>query len=116
MTEPTERNALITEALLVMERGFLTSWITVEWSGGGQGFGGYVLARDETPSAHCGVWIRGVLAAAGVESWSDLKGKVVRIRHTPEKVHSIGHPIKDDRWFTPSEAFTALQHTNGGST
>lgn len=104
MANMQERNALITKATLELERGFLSSWITVEWSGGGQGFGGYVLDREDIPSKHCGIWIRGVLTAAGVESWEDLEGKVVRIRHTLDKIHAIGHPIKDC-WFTPSEAF-----------
>lgn len=102
-----ERNAVITNAEICLERGLLTSWITVEWSGGGQGFGGYHLGGPEQPAPHAGIWIHGVLRAAGVEAWSELVGKVVRIRHTHEKIHAIGRAIHGvgHAWFTPSDAF-----------
>lgn len=45
-----ERNAVITSAEISLERGCLTSWIIVEWSGDDQGFGGYHLGGPGQPT------------------------------------------------------------------
>lgn len=105
--ETEERNALIESATLELERGVLTSWLHLSWDGGGQGFGGYVLAVGTPPGPHCGIWVREVLRVVGVDSWKDLPGRIVRIRHTPDKVHAIGHPLRE-LWFEPALAFGRL--------
>ena len=41
----------------------------------------------------------GCIKAAGVDKWSELKGKTIRVRATPSHVLAIGHIIKDE-WFS----------------
>jgi len=103
------KNAVIKSASLVIEHGVLSGWVRLDYGGTFQGFGGYVLYLPKSFSHHelmssAGHWIYRVLEIAGVERWSELTGKTVRVRCTYDNVHSIGHIIKDD-WFTPSEDF-----------
>jgi hypothetical protein len=102
-----ERTARITSTMLGYEEyhGVLTSMITMEWSGGGQGFGGYALGGPFTDW-----YIRGVLKAAGVKQWEDLKGQHVRIRHGHSMLYAIGNinndPLADrivGEWFRPAD-------------
>ena len=57
------------------------------------------------------MWLVGVMRAAEVDRLTDAKGKAIRIRLSDKKwgakITAIGHIIKDDRWFTPSESFRA---------
>lgn len=105
-----EKNAVIEKASLSIEEiGLLSSYIYLDYGGSGQGFGGYALYLPKDYTHHtkeslAGHWIYRVLEIAGVENWEDLPGKTVRVRATYDKVHAIGHIIKDD-WFTPSEDF-----------
>lgn len=106
-------NAQIESAEIQIERGFvLTCWITLNYGGSGQNFGGYSLMLDKSSANHkkskefnyAGIFILRILEIAGVESWGDLKGKTIRVRKTDEwgSILSIGHIIKDD-WFNPEE-------------
>lgn len=115
-TEVFECNAIIQSASIGLDRGsFLCAWVHLDYGGAGQGFGGYVLGG--TPDAKAGdhrnqknlaaEFIVRVLAAAGVESWSDLPGKTVRVRKASEwgDILAIGHIVKRDKWFNPRETY-----------
>ncbi len=108
-----ERNAVISSATMEIEdHGSLSSFVHLSWSGAGQGFGGHVLGRSEVRGDHgayCATWVLGILRAAGVTKWSDLPGKVVRIRHEWNKVHAIGHAIDDDKWFSADDEFERIR-------
>lgn len=108
------KNAIIESASLSTgDRGFLDCWLTLDYGGSGQGFGGYVLYLPKSYSHHelksvAGHFIFRVLEIAGVESWDKLKGRTIRVKCEHSKVHAIGHIIRDD-WFNPSEDFAALK-------
>lgn len=110
-----ERNAIIDSASIDIERGMLLSgWIYLSYGGGEcQGFGGLVLYLDKTCKHHtlesfAGHWIYRVMEIAGVEKWSQLPGKSIRVRLDKEglggTIKGVGHIINDD-WFMPEEDF-----------
>lgn len=121
MTYPVVFNAEIESADIRFDRGFiLTCWITLKWEDAGQGIGGYVLGGspfDETAAcaAHqdqpnlAADFIGGMMAVGGVEKFSDLKGKIVRVGKSSEwgDIVALGHPVKD-RWYEPKERFCFL--------
>jgi hypothetical protein len=97
----------------------LTAYLHLSFSGCKQGFGGYALdAWDvakgkRVPDQSLGTFICGVMIAAGVEKWDDLKGKFVRVDcdnsiSCAAKIHGIGHII-DDLWFYPEKEFALNQ-------
>lgn len=107
------RNAIITSAELDIERG-LSAWVHLDYGGSGQGFGGYMLYIPSSWASHnkdcknyAGHFVYRVLEVAGVEKWSQLKGKTVRVKCDHGKVHEIGHIVKDD-WFNPSRDFEEI--------
>lgn len=106
------KNAVITDVRFDVERG-LSVWITLDYGGSGQGFGGYLLYAPKGWVAHnkggdfTGHFIWRVLETAGVEEWSKLVGCTIRVKATFGKVEAIGHIIKD-KWFNPSEEFQQL--------
>lgn len=115
MDEIEEKNAIIESASLTTgERGLLTSYLTLDYGGAGQGFGGYVLYLPKTWTHHnpsdpfCGHWIFRIMELAGVDDWAKLKSKTIRVRASHCKVHAIGHIVKDD-WFDPSVEFEQLK-------
>lgn len=96
-------NARIRSTMLGIEdHGIMTFFLNLEWSGAGQGFGGYCLDGKSGTVGHSKsiISIRRILEVVGVEKWEDLKGKLVRIRKDDEwgQIKAIGHII-DDRWF-----------------
>lgn len=112
-------NASIESATFDIERGFiLTGWLHLNFKGGSQGFGGYVLGGigDALCADHANqpnlmaIWLAGLLQAAGVEQFSGLPGKVIRIAKDDEygTIKAIGHAIKDDHWFDPGSIFGAM--------
>ncbi len=107
------KNAVIESAEInTGDRGFLDCWLTLDYGGSGQGFGGWTLYlpkhwthhKIESPAGH---FIFRVMEVAGVEKWSQLKGKTIRVKADHGRVHAIGHIIKDD-WFDPSQDFAHL--------
>ncbi len=117
MSEVKTSNAIIEAATISCgERGLLTAWLTLDYGGAGQAFGGYALYLPQSFSHHedsklgpnfGGHFIMRCMEVAGVEEWSKLPGKTVRVRHEWTKVHAIGHIVKDD-WFCPSDDFEQM--------
>jgi hypothetical protein len=110
-----ECNAIIAGASIgIEENGSLTAWITLDYGGSGQGFGGFALYLPESFAHHAwdappaGHFIYRILQVAGVEGWSDLVGKTVRVRAEHSGVQAIGHIVKDD-WFDPRAEFARLR-------
>jgi len=105
-----EQNAVITSARLTKsEKGILSMWLMLDYGGSAQGFGGYVLYIPQDYKFHnihgfAGHWIWRCLEIAGVEDFSELTGRTVRVRLDKSygKIIAIGHIIKDD-WFDPSK-------------
>ena len=109
-------NAKITDTKLgcLKDRGIFTFWIMLEYTNGGQGFGGFCLdeynkqTQQREHSNVTGEVISGILKALDVDSWEDLKGKYVRVQRTDEglggTVVGIGHIVKD-KFFNIRDCF-----------
>lgn len=106
-----EKNAVIESASLGLENGFLSAWLSLEYGdSSGQGFGGFMLYAGPRNKQHLTQWniaghfIQRVLEVAGVDQWSKLQGRSIRVRAEHSRVHAIGHIVKDD-WFEPGVDF-----------
>ena len=106
------KNATITSATITSaDHGVLSAWVYLDYGDSGhQGFGGYALylPKDFTHHvigvAYAGHFIWRVMEVAGVEHWSDLSGRTVRVKSDHSGVSAIGHITKDD-WFCPGDDF-----------
>lgn len=101
------RNATITSASIQIERGFaLTLWLSLDYGDYSQGFGGYVLYHTSkgymNEENYTGLWITKCMEVAGVDDWSKMVNKNIRVDSDNSKVYGIGHIIKN-KWFYPSE-------------
>lgn len=94
------KNAVIKSVYLGREdHGIPTCYITLDYGGVCQAFGGYDLR-------HYGInFIMGVLDALKVKSWEDLPGTHCRADSEHSKVTAIGH-ILGDTWYEPGKAMT----------
>ncbi len=115
MSEFETKNALIESAKISTEDGFLTVWLTLDYGGTGQGFGGYILYapkdwKHHNPSGpnYAGHFIARVMEVAGVVDWNRIVGKTIRVRGNHSGVHAIAHIVKED-WFIPKEDFDRMQ-------
>ena len=112
----TTKNAIIRSATITSsDHGLLSAWLDLDYGGSGQSFGGYSLYlpanfkhHDLKGPNYAGHFIWRVMEVAGVEKWSDLVGKTVRVQAEHIKVHAIGHIVKDD-WFNPSKDFEKME-------
>ena len=104
------KNAIIKSAEITSDDyGCLSAWITLDYGGICQGFGGYNLylpksCKHHTLLSRAGHFIWRVMEVGCVGKWSDLKGKTVRVKTDHCSVHAIGHITKED-WFCPGEDF-----------
>ncbi len=109
-----EQNAIIDSAQITTEdHGLLTAWLTLDYGGMCQGFGGYGLYLPKSFKHHtlqsvAGHFIWRVMEIAGVSKWSDLKGKTIRVRSSFSGVEAIGHIVNED-WFYPARDFASTE-------
>ena len=108
------KNAVIESAEITMaDRGILDCWLTLDFGVTSQGFGGYALYLPKAFKHHEILSVAGhhlfrIMEIAGVEKWSQLKGKTIRVEGSSSKIERIGHIVKND-WYCPSLDFkTAL--------
>ncbi len=99
------RNAIIESTSLGYEdHNIFTCMLYTASNGAGQGFGGYCLDQWDG-SARIGSkygmeFIIQVMDTLGVRNWEDLKGVHLRVDADYNKIHGIGHIIKN-KWFYP---------------
>lgn len=116
MSNIETKNAIITHVKFDTERG-LSAWLMLDYGGAGQGFGGFMLYAPKGWKSHgdggnyAGHFIWRCLEVVGVDDWSKLAGKPIRVKADGNKVHSIGHII-EDKWFEPSVEFEAMQNAS----
>lgn len=113
------RNAVIESATITNdEHGCLGAWLTLDYGGSGQGFGGYALYLPKSFKHHtllspAGHYIWRVMEIAGVSKWDDLRGKTIRVKTDSDSsfgglIVAIGHIVKDD-WFCPKDDIEAAR-------
>ena len=108
------RNAVIERVILSGEdRGLLTVWLSLDYGGSGQSFGGYALYLPKNFTHHkitspAGHFIWRVMEIAGALNWDDLVGRTIRVRGDGGGIDAIGHIVKDD-WFCPRDDFENLE-------
>ena len=114
MNDYEEKNAIITAATITNDdHGLLSAWLTLDYGGSGQGFGGFALYLPKSYTYHkllsvAGHFIWRVMEVAEVSAWDKLKGKTIRVRASHGEVKAIGHIVKDD-WFCPEDDFRPLR-------
>lgn len=112
------KNAIIKSAeISTGDRGLLDCWLQLDYGGNCQGFGGFSLYLPQSWKHHklmsvAGHHIFRIMEVAGVDKWSDLPGKTIRVAGTDDRITSIGHIVKDD-WYTPSEDFQKARKEGG---
>ena len=114
--ELEEKNAVIERATITNDdHGLLSAWLSLDYGGSGQGFGGYALYlpkdfKHHEPSGpnYAGHFIWRVMEVAGVSEWSKLSGKTIRVMAKHGGVEAIGHIVKDD-WFWPQRDFEQMR-------
>ena len=66
------KNARITKAQITKaDHGILTVWVTLDYGGSGQGFGGYVCYNPNFPDDCTGKFLWRLMEIAGVNSFEE---------------------------------------------
>lgn len=104
------KNAKITHITLSnADHGILSSYLTLDYGGSGQGFGGYCLYNPTYKNDDItGFWIWRIMEVVGVDEWKDLVGKNIRVIGDYSHIEAIGNIIKDE-WFYPQREFEELK-------
>lgn len=108
------QNAVITSAEISCgDRGSLDAWVELDYGGSAQGFGGWALYLPKSYTHHkilsvAGHHIFRIMEIAGVEKWSQLKGRTIRVERCWTQIRKIGHIIKDD-WYCPKADFESTE-------
>lgn len=116
---PEVKNAIIKSAKLSFaDRGLLDCWLELDYGGTGQGFGGFCLYLPKSFTHHsiesvAGHHLYRIMQVAGVEDWSAVVGRTIRVKATNGGVESIGHIINDD-WFNPTNDYANLRNAKKG--
>lgn len=102
------KNAIINSTMLGYEdHGIFTAMLMLDFGDSTQGFGGYgldtyVKSLDQRKGTAYGCqWIINVLRTLEVEKWEDLPKTKLRVKADFDKIHEIGHFLKD-KWFNPN--------------
>ena len=103
------KNAIINSAEILNEGGILVVKLQFDYGNCGQTFTGSALYLSKSCRHHeirsiAGHWIFRVMKIAGVTSWSQLKGKSIRVQSDHSKIYAIGHITIED-WFCPADDF-----------
>ena len=102
------KNAIIESTTLGYgDHGAMSFWLTLDYGGTAQGFGGYALDGPGKNGHRVGSAfgleaIMGVLTTLGVERWEKLPGTPLRVRGGWDKIEAIGHHLKD-QWLDLAE-------------
>lgn len=105
------KNAIIENVKLSFEdRGVLDCWVTLDYGGTGQGFGGYSLYLPKSFRHHnvdsvAGHHLYRIMEVSGVTDFSSMKGKAVRVAAENGLIKGMGHITKDD-WYYPSKEWS----------
>jgi len=117
-TDIQVKNTTITSASISNgDHGVLSAWLSLDYGGLCQGFGGYslYLPKDFKHSInqknYAGHFIWRVLEIASVTEWGRLVGKTIRVKSEHLKIHAIGHITKDD-WFNPTDDFDKMKNND----
>jgi hypothetical protein len=110
-----EKNAVIVSVLITNDdHGLLSAWLHLDYGGSGQGFGGYnlylpkIFTHTGNQKNYAGLFIWRCMEIGGVDEWSKLVGKTIRVRgEFFGPIDAIGHIVKDD-WFYPKKEFDEL--------
>lgn len=106
------KNAIIKGArITTADHGVLVVWLDLDYGGTCQGFGGYACQSQNKLQGIAGHFIWRILDVAGVEDWSDVIGRTIRVKATHYKVEAIGHIVKED-WFCPEESYKDLSKSS----
>ncbi len=115
MSETETKNAVIESARITNDdHGLLSAWLTLDYGGSGQGFGGYSLylpdsfTHSKKQANYAGHFIWRVMEIAGVTEWSQLAGKTIRVMARHDSIEAIGHIVKEN-WFNPKVEFEKLK-------
>jgi hypothetical protein len=112
------KNAIITGASITSgDHDVLSAWLHLSYGGTGQSFGGYTLYLPKNFKNYqhspnfAGHFIYRVLQVAGVEEWSKLEGKAIRVKLDTDNLgglaYAIGHILNED-WFEPKVDFAEM--------
>lgn len=96
----TIENAIIRKVDLDFER-FPTFWLHCDLPIGCQGFGGIIYGDHDGNFTYA---IKQILKIVGVDNWSQLQGRPIRVDREHVKIHRIGNYLKDE-WFDPAAEY-----------